>query len=299
MLSVVGQIEIRVGLMDAHRQLKSEELFNGISQVEEIGTEKGIFPKKKINKVIPNTCYCWNDPDYQYVDALNGIVDHSPKKNSSGQSLTTEAYYSTTSFGFAPTIASSPKEIRDGNNSMSALNPDRILNDPANLQSPLRISPTLVQVAGSSTGYVQLLGSNSCQKSIDSSASFVTAQMNSGNSSINTADCRYPQQASVPRRHGDIGPPKNLNGQYFDNRNPNICYSDEVFVGTLHNDRISFSRYPISQQTESYGTKNELPHGMPHAFSDSQLYPSGAKSIYYSQEGITPSFSLNRQQNRD
>ncbi|CAL5185504.1 unnamed protein product [Lathyrus oleraceus] len=234
-----------------------------------------------------------NDPDYQYVVALNGIVDHSPKKNIGGQSLTTEAYHSTTSFSFAPTIASSPKEIRDGNNSMSALNPDRILNDPVNLQSPLRISPTPVQVASSSTGYIQLLGSNSCQGSIDSNASFVTAQMNSGNSSINTADCRYPQQASVPRQHGDIGPPKNLNGQYFDNRNPNNCYSDEVFGGTLHNDRIFFSRNPISQQTESYGTKNELPHGMPHAFSDSQLYPSGAKSIYCSQEGISPSFSLN------
>ncbi|KAI5384909.1 hypothetical protein KIW84_071772 [Lathyrus oleraceus] len=89
---------------------------------------------------------------------------------------------------------------------------------------------------------------------------------NNQHNSINTAVCRYPQLASIPRRHVDIGPPKNLNGQYFDNRNPNICYSDEVFVGTLHNDRISFSRYPISQQTESYGTKNELPHGMPHAF---------------------------------
>ncbi|KAI5445994.1 hypothetical protein KIW84_014003 [Lathyrus oleraceus] len=47
MLRAVGQIEIRVGLMDAHCQLKSEELLNGISQVEEIGTEKGIFPKNQ------------------------------------------------------------------------------------------------------------------------------------------------------------------------------------------------------------------------------------------------------------
>ncbi|CAI8593977.1 unnamed protein product [Vicia faba] len=232
-----------------------------------------------------------NDPDYQYVVALNGIIDHSPRKNIGGQSLTNEANHSATSFSFAPTIASSPKEIRDGKNGMSGLNPDRILNDSVNLQSPLRISPTPIQVAGS-TGYIQLLGGNSCQGSIDSNASFVTAQMHSGNSSINAADCRYPQQASVPRQHGDIGPPKNLNGQYFDNCIANNGYSDDVFGGTLHKDRI-FSRNPIAQQTETYGTNNILSHGMTHAFSDSQLHPSGLKSIYCSQEGITPSFSLN------
>ncbi|XP_058758943.1 uncharacterized protein LOC131632178 [Vicia villosa] len=232
-----------------------------------------------------------NDPDYQYVVALNGIIDHSPKKNIGGQSLTNETNYSGNSFSFAPTIASSPKEIRDGNKGMSGLNPDRILNDSVNLQSPLRISPTPVQAAGSSTGYIQLLGGNSCQGSIDSNASFVTAQMHSGNSSINAADCRHPQQA-VPRQHGDIGPPKNLNEQYFDNCNANNGYSVDVFGGTLLNDKM-FSRNPITQQTESYGINNVLPHGMPHAFSDSQLHPSGSKSIYCSQEGITPSFSLN------
>lgn len=42
MLRVVGQIEIRVDLMDAHCQLKSEELLNGTTQAKEIRTEKGI-----------------------------------------------------------------------------------------------------------------------------------------------------------------------------------------------------------------------------------------------------------------
>ncbi|KAI5411634.1 hypothetical protein KIW84_056636 [Lathyrus oleraceus] len=46
MLRAVGQIEIRAGLMDAHCQLKSEELLNDTSQAEEIGIKKGIFPKK-------------------------------------------------------------------------------------------------------------------------------------------------------------------------------------------------------------------------------------------------------------
>ncbi|GAU21286.1 hypothetical protein TSUD_286960 [Trifolium subterraneum] len=241
-----------------------------------------------------------NDPDYQYVVALNGVIDPSPKKNTGGQSLINEANQPVTTFNFTPIIVASPLETRDGNKIIRALNPDGILNDPLNLQSALRISPTPVQVAGSSTSYVQLLGNNSCQGSIDSNASFVTAQIDSGNSSINAADCRYPQQASVtllsdghPRQHGDVGPPKNLNGQYFDNYNPGNGYSDEAFGGTLHKDRILHSGNPIAQQAESYGTPNDPPHGMSHAFSDSQLQESGARSGYRSQEGISPSFSLN------
>lgn len=229
-----------------------------------------------------------NDPDYQYVVALNGVLDHSPKKNISGPSLTNEANHSAKTFNFIPTVTSSPLEIRDGNSGMNALN----------LQSPLRISPTPVQVAGSSTGYIQLLGNNSCQGSIDSNASFVTAQIYSGNSSINTADCRYPQQPSAtlvsdshPCQHGNVGQPKNLNGQYFDDYSTVLYasqsngYGDEALSGTLHKDTIFYSGNSISQQIES--------HGMPHAFSDSQLHESGAKSGYCSQEGITPSLSLN------
>ncbi|CAJ2666120.1 unnamed protein product [Trifolium pratense] len=241
-----------------------------------------------------------NDPDYQYVVALNGVIDPSPKKNTGGQSLINEANQPVTTFNFTPIIVASTLETRDGNKRIHALNPDGILNDPLNLQSALRISPTPVQVAGSSTGYVQLLGNNSCQGSIDSNASYVTAQVDSGNSSINAADCRYPQQASVtllsdghPCQHGDVGQPKNLNGQYFDNYNPGNGYGDEVFGGTLHNDRILHSGNPIAQPAESYGTNNDPPHGMPHAFSDSQLHESGARSGYRSQEGISPSFSLN------
>jgi len=236
-----------------------------------------------------------NNPDYQYVVALNGVIDHSPKKIISGPSLTNEANHSAKTFNFTPIVTSSPLEIRDGNSGMNALN----------LQSPLRISPTPVQVAGSNTGYIQLLGNNSCQGSIDSNASFVTAQIYSGNSSINTADCRYPQQPSAtlvsdshPRQHGNVGQPKNLNGQYFDNYSTVYAsqsngYGDEALGGTLHKDTIFYSGNSIAQQTESYGTNNDTPHGMSHAFSDSQLHESGAKSGYCSQEGINPSLSLN------
>ncbi|MCI12587.1 octicosapeptide/phox/Bem1p domain kinase superfamily protein, partial [Trifolium medium] len=83
-----------------------------------------------------------NDPDYQYVVALNGVIDPSPKKNTGGQSLINEANQPVTTFNFTPIIVASPLETRDGNKRIHALNPDGILNDPLNLQSALRISPT-------------------------------------------------------------------------------------------------------------------------------------------------------------
>ena len=237
-----------------------------------------------------------SDPDYQYVVALNGVIDPSPKKN-------IESNYSATSFNFTPTIASSslaPLENRDGN---IALNQDGILNDSRNFQSSLRISPTPVQVAGSNTGYIQLLGDISCQGSIESNASFATAQVNSGNSSVNNADFRYPQQSSVtllsdPHQHRNVGKPKNLNGQFLDSYNPKNGYIDQVFGGTLHKDKIVYSGNPICQQVESYGINNNPPHVMPHAFSDSQLHESGSRADYCSQEGISQSFSLNLENDR-
>lgn len=264
-----------------------------------------------------------NDPDYQYVVALNGIVDPSPKKNAGGKSSTNEVSQSGTSLNIPPPLqntssdVSSPLEFRDG---INPLNPDGILNDSLNQQRPFRISPTPIQVASSGTGYIQLLGDNSCQGSIESNASFVTAQLNPENSSVSTIDYRYPQQAAVTllsdsHRHqdNDVGHLKKLNGQYFDNYNPGTefptpvyvnprdGYSDEVFGGTLHKDRMFYSGNPlpflddpISQQAKSRGiTDDDTSPGIPHAFSDSQLHESGAKSGYCSQEGISQSISLN------
>lgn len=261
-----------------------------------------------------------NNPDYQYVVALNGIGEPSPRKNIAGQSLTNEASQSGTTFNFTPSFqrtppdVSSPLDLRDGINTS---NPDGVLNDSMYMRESFPISPTAVQVAGSGTGYVQFLGNNSCQGSVESSTSFFTAQLHPENSGISTADCRYPQQVAVSlindRHHpGDIGQPTKLNGKYFDNYNSrkelmtpiyvnqSDGYSDEGFgESSLPKDRkfcsgnpISYLNDPICQQAESYGI-TDSPHGMPHAFSDSQLHESGARSGYCSQEGIGQSFSLN------
>ncbi|KAK7395349.1 hypothetical protein VNO78_15901 [Psophocarpus tetragonolobus] len=260
-----------------------------------------------------------SDPDYQYVVAVNGLGEPS-RTNNGGLNLTNESNQLGTDLNFAPVLpktlnASSPLEIWDG---INGLNPDGILNDSLNFQRPLPMLPSPMQVTGSSTGYIQLLGNNSCQGSIESNASFATAQLHSEYSCISTTDCRYPQQVAAtlssdthPYQHGDVGQPKNLNGGHLDYNsgkelvtpvyvNPSDGYSDEVFgERSLQRERriyseipLSFLNDPIYQQGECYGITDSI-HGMPHAFSDPQLCESGARSGYCSQNGFGQSFSLN------
>ncbi|RDX77196.1 putative serine/threonine-protein kinase SIS8, partial [Mucuna pruriens] len=259
-----------------------------------------------------------SDPDYQYVVAVNGMGDPT-RTNIGGQSLTNESSQLGTDLNFSPVFprtpnASSPLEIRDG---INAFNPDGILNDSVNLQRPLPIPPTPIQVTSSSTGYIQLLGNNSCRGSMESNASFTTPQLHPEYSNICTADCRYPQQVAAtlssdthPYQHGDVGQAKKLNEGHLDYNpgkklvtpvyvNPSDGYSDEVFGGrSMQKEKRIYSGNPLSclddpiyQQNESYGITN-FPHGMPHAFSDPQLHESGARSGNCSQNGFGQSFSL-------
>ncbi|XP_027351725.1 uncharacterized protein LOC113862751 isoform X2 [Abrus precatorius] len=260
-----------------------------------------------------------SDPDYQYVAAVNGLIDPTRINQSGEQSLTNGASQPATGLNFAPGSqktphVSSPLEIRDG---INAFNPDGILNDSLNFQRPLPISPTPIQVTGTGTGYIQLLGNNSCQGSIESNASFTTAQLHHEYSSISIADCRYHQQLATTtlsnnsHQHGDVGQPKKVNGGHFEDHNsgkelvttvyvnPSDGFS-EVFGGrSLQKERRVFSGNPLSclddpihQQGESYGI-TDSPHAIPHAFSDPQLHESGARSGYFSQDRIGQSFSLN------
>ncbi|CAJ1797407.1 unnamed protein product [Sphenostylis stenocarpa] len=254
------------------------------------------------------------DPDYQYVVAVNGMGDPA-RTNIGGQNLTNESSQLGTDLNFAPALLknpnASPLEIR---NAINALNSDGILNDSLNLQRPLPIPLTSIPVTGSSTGYIQLLGDHSCQGSIDSNASFATAQLHPEYSNISTCNCRNPQHVAAtllsdtfPYQYGDVGQPDKLNGGHLD-YNPgkelvtpvHVNPRDEAFgrkslqrEGRIYSERpVSHLDDPICQQGESYGI-TDSPHGMPHAFSDPQLQESGARSGHCSQNGYGQSFSLN------
>lgn len=267
-----------------------------------------------------------SDPGYQYVVAVNGIAAPTPGKSVGGQCLTNEASQLDTSLNFAPNFlknspnATYPLDAKVGGN---ALNLDGVFNDSlirhrSPNQSPL-ISPIPIERSGSSIGYTQLLDNNSCQGSIESNVSFITAQLPPENSSISTADCRYSQQLvgtligdSLLYRNDDVGKPEKHYGGHFDNYNPDKesvtpLYvnpgdgsSDEIFgERPWHKERIfnsgnlpSYLDDQICKQVESDSTTC-TPYGITHAFSDPQLHESGTRSDYCSHEGTGLSLSLN------
>ncbi|KAL1368290.1 hypothetical protein HN51_022437 [Arachis hypogaea] len=230
-----------------------------------------------------------SDPDYQYVVAVNGMPGPT-LRNSAGQCLTNEASQLN-----APGLQKNslnafyPVEASSG---IHALNADGSFNDSLNMhrcnnQSP-QISSIRIKGGGSSMGYTQLLGNNSCQDSIESNASFITAQLQPENSPINPADRRYPQQVtlnllneSLPCQRDDVCPPKKHIGGQFSNCSP---HKESVTPSYLENSNF--------QQAESSGTNNP-PFGLLHSFSDPQLHESLTRSCYCSQEGSVLSFSLN------
>ncbi|KAE9611087.1 hypothetical protein Lal_00016287 [Lupinus albus] len=263
-----------------------------------------------------------SDPGYQYVVAVNGIADSTPGKSIGEQCLTNEGSQLDTSLNLAPS-PNSPYTSDAKGGGGNASNPDGTFYDSPILhrspnQSPL-VSPIPIEGRGSSIGYTQLLRNNSCQGSIESNTSFITAQLQPENSSISTADCRYPQQVPVTllsdshrNQHNDVVKPEKHYVEHFRNSNPNKesvtplyinpseGYSDEHFgKKPLHKERIFHSGNPpsclddlICQQAESDGI-TYTPFVMPHAFSDSQLHESETRSGYCSQEGTGLSFSLN------
>ncbi|KAF7825700.1 putative serine/threonine-protein kinase SIS8 [Senna tora] len=263
-----------------------------------------------------------SDPDYQYVVAVNGIGDRNPRIKIPGQSLTNEARPMGANLNFVTDFPNAPSasDIKDGG---SALHPDGFFNDSQNLHGSSNqhpsISPNPFQGGNLSAVYMQSQGNNSCQGSVESSLSFITAQLPPESSSISTADHRYSQQMvatflsdSNPSQQADVSLPEQHYGRHFRNYDPSKefvtvsyanqsdGYNDEnLGESFLHKDRSSHCGNPFSCLGESicpqsgYNGNADSLIGIPHAFSDSKLNESGARSGYCSQEGICLSSSLN------
>ncbi|KAL1359567.1 hypothetical protein AAHE18_04G116500 [Arachis hypogaea] len=228
-----------------------------------------------------------SDPDYQYVVAVNGIADPSPRNNNGGMSLTNEASQ------FAPVfqkISPNPSSAFENKGAVNSLNGDGVLNKS--------VSPIPIQVSGSSAGYVPFIGNERFQGSTESNVSFVTALLPPENSGTVIADWQYPQHAAA-------GQSKILNGQHFGNYNlgkgfvthgcEDKLFGERLFQrekGNYLGNPLSCLEDPICQQAESDGISGS-PYGLSHAFSDSQLHESAVRSGYCLQERIGQSFSLN------
>ncbi|KAK9280902.1 hypothetical protein L1049_003793 [Liquidambar formosana] len=266
-----------------------------------------------------------SNPDYQYVVAVNGIVDHSPRKNSSGLCLASEASQLETnldcklSFNSNSPTAHLPLE-RSG---LNVLHPTQFLNETQNLtgspnpSSPF--SPIPVMQKDSNNVHLQSYGKNSCWGSNESNSSFVTAKQPPESPSIETAGYNHPQPVAAtlmnhhhPYKQVDTSQPYRQRGVHFHDLNPSIkSVSPSVFDKNDSDfDGFSSERHTIKERT--FHSENPISHledsmgllsgpndsidshrGMSHAFSDSKLQERGGRSVYCSQEGMSPSSPLN------
>ncbi|KAI9116042.1 hypothetical protein K1719_012972 [Acacia pycnantha] len=261
-----------------------------------------------------------SNSDYQYVVAVNGMGDCSPRINSSGQSLTNEVGPLGTNLNFAPDfqkkIPNVPSSEIKGDG--SAIHPNGFFNDYQNLQRTSnqhqQISSTPFQGGNLSKVCAESQGNNSsCQGSATSNLSFITAQLSPKTSYVSAANCRYSQQMDAtflsdnhPCHQVDVGLPEQNHWELFRNNTgkefTTASYADQ---SDGCNDEILGERSmhqsgnPLSCLGESIcpqSGSNCIPDSInwiPHAFSDSKLHESGLKSGYCAQEGIGQFSSLN------
>ncbi|KAI9180737.1 hypothetical protein LWI28_007681 [Acer negundo] len=264
-----------------------------------------------------------NNPDYQYVVAVNGIMEPSPRKNTGVQGLASEANQLGTNLDCNPIFhkcaptSMFPLEIKGGLNALHSTqfgNESNTMIGSSN-QSP-QISPFPLQRGDSKSFTMRLHGNNS---SIESSSSFISAQLPPEDSSTDTASHKHPMQGLEtlinchhPYNQIDANQPEQSRGtQYlnhdytkeFANR-PALDHKHSEFDGFsceryMHKERTFHSETPISHPDDPIALFSEsigsigTHQGMPHAYSDSKLQEYGGSPAYCSLERMSPSSPLN------
>uniref|UniRef100_A0A2P2IMV1 Uncharacterized protein MANES_12G042400 n=1 Tax=Rhizophora mucronata TaxID=61149 RepID=A0A2P2IMV1_RHIMU len=261
-------------------------------------------------------------PDYRYVVAVNGILDPTPRTNSGGHALASEASQPGTildgnpSFGKQIPCSQLALDFKGGINSF---HPAQMSSRFQNMvrppyQSP-PISPIPLKRGDSKSGYMQLYGDNS---SLESNSSFITAQLPhknySGDTDVHKETPKAPgilANGHLPIKWVDGGQPdKNYEAQFC---NHNV--RKEFVVPAVHEQKngdfsgFSYERHmlkgrafhsdkPVSTPDDSgcllSGSIDSIDshHGLPHSFSDSKLQEHGGTPSYCSQEGMSPSSPL-------
>lgn len=260
-----------------------------------------------------------SNPDYQYMVAVNGVVDPSPRKNSAGQCLPSEESHLVPALDHIPSFRKRcptsviPLETMGGFN---AFHPSQVFHDSQSTnRSPLPsppISPLHFQHGDSNSVCTQAIGDNS---SIESNSSYVTAHLNPEKCNTETPNYKHVQQ--VPPALMNYSHPyvkvdgsqtyQAYGGQlpYSDPSNGYVTlsvlnkndgdYNGVSFERSMHKERsfpISHAIDPLSLLSGSVDSTDSHP-GMTHAFSDSKLQEHGGRSAYCSQEGTSPSSPLN------
>ncbi|XP_030499887.2 uncharacterized protein LOC115715197 isoform X1 [Cannabis sativa] len=218
-----------------------------------------------------------NNPDYQYVAAVNGMVDPVSLKSVGGQSLASEA----NQLG----VKNSPFTLETNIDSTA-------LHDSKYSESQkINVSPT-------HSPPFSPIQCHQDSKSAKIQAQSNTACVNPSPEGVNLMMYDQPTVSHSEQLHG---------GHFQDHDFMNgftspiaVDRTDGDFVGFSHDrpiskERVFHSEKPGSRLNDPTGLLSDCsdPHlGMSHAFSDSQLQESGRRSAYCSQEGTSPSSPL-------
>lgn len=218
-----------------------------------------------------------NNPNYQYVAAVNGMVDPIPRKSVGGQNLASEAKQ------VEPKNSPFPLE---SNSDSSSLHPNKF-SESQNINVSPTQSPPFSPVP--------------CQQDSKN----VKIQTHSKTGSVNSSREGVNLMSYNPL---DVALPEKLPGGHFHNHNfitditspLAVGQNDSEIVGFSNDrptqkERIFYSEKPGSRPVDPTGLLSDCSdshHGMSHAFSDSKLQESGMKSAYCSQEGTSPSSPL-------
>ncbi|XVF32244.1 hypothetical protein REPUB_Repub17cG0064800 [Reevesia pubescens] len=258
-----------------------------------------------------------SNPDYQYVVAVNGIVDPSLKKNSGGQCLPSEGSQLGHTLDHIPSFHKRcpssviPLETMSGFN---ALHPSQVFLDFQNttrsqFPSP-PISPLPFQHRDSNSVCAQAIGDNS---SIESNSSFITAHLNPENCSSETPNYKHAlmnyihpyvkvDASQTYQAYGGqlLKPDFSKDSVTLSVVNKNSSdYNGVSHERSMHKERSFLSEKPISHAGDPLsllsGSVDSIDShpGISHAFSDSKLQEHGGRSAYCSQEGASLSSPLN------
>ncbi|CAN4093643.1 unnamed protein product [Withania somnifera] len=231
------------------------------------------------------------DPDYQYVVAVNGIVqvDSSAKEN----------YYEQYVHNEASKVI--PKV--DLSNGIYVPPPAQLIGESQNQvtcpNSSTPFSPVLVQLGDykndsrNKENYKLSHGSGACPVSISSTQScFYAQQINLMNlqSPNKTDDITQPSQSKFLSHH--YGLSRDFVAPALEQCDRS--FQQYSFERTEPKERTVLSEKPNDEMGVLLGyTSTVTQNGIPHAFSDSKLQEHGKRSAYCSQEGISSFSSLN------
>uniref|UniRef100_A0A5B7BJ31 Protein kinase domain-containing protein n=1 Tax=Davidia involucrata TaxID=16924 RepID=A0A5B7BJ31_DAVIN len=257
-----------------------------------------------------------SDADYQYVVVVNGMLERSPRRSSSGQSLASQ--WGTT-LDNSPTLQRDsptfhPFDIRDGGSSpkltLMLSNPAaQFLNTPqtptkSHNQSPPS-SPIPTRHRDPKNSHRQLFEDRTCPDGHENNSPYVRDQLAYGNSYFVDATSYYYNHPPEPvqvmnyyNRNKHLVEPKQTRERevHYHNRSP----SRDFLSSPLHGQgEMDFKRSVLNEtatrsenllspdDSRSPSSGSDVPvhshHRMPHAFSDSQLQREHGSSSFSSQ----------------